>query len=62
MKPPCKKNGIDCIRRHPGCQTSCPDMKREQLMHMLELQEKKRLLEQQVTTAMSVERMRRRKK
>lgn len=24
--PPCKKNGQDCPRRHPGCQTDCPDL------------------------------------
>lgn len=27
-KPPCKKNGIDCAKRCPGCQDSCPDMKK----------------------------------
>lgn len=24
--PPCKKNGVDCAKRHPGCQSHCPDM------------------------------------
>lgn len=62
MIPPCKRDGIDCERRHVGCQKTCPDMKVAQLMHMVELQEKKKLQEQHDTTARSVERMRRRKK
>ena len=24
--PPCKKNGIPCTKRKPGCQDYCPDM------------------------------------
>lgn len=24
-KPPCKINGIDCPKRHPGCHSGCPD-------------------------------------
>lgn len=24
--PPCKKNGIDCPRRCPGCQDECEDL------------------------------------
>lgn len=24
--PPCKKNGVDCPRRHRGCQDTCKDM------------------------------------
>ena len=25
-KPPCRKNGVDCPRRRPGCQASCEDL------------------------------------
>jgi hypothetical protein len=27
MKPPCIKNGVDCPRRRPGCQTNCEELK-----------------------------------
>lgn len=27
MKPPCKKAGVDCPRRCPGCQQQCPEYK-----------------------------------
>lgn len=26
MKPPCVKNGVDCPKRRPGCQTHCPKL------------------------------------
>lgn len=25
-RPPCKKNGIPCTKRKPGCQDHCPEM------------------------------------
>lgn len=25
-RPPCVKNGVDCPRRRPGCQTNCPEL------------------------------------
>lgn len=25
-KYPCRKDGVDCTMRHPGCQDTCPDM------------------------------------
>lgn len=27
MKPPCRKAGVDCPRRCPGCQAQCPEYK-----------------------------------
>lgn len=62
MKPPCNKDGIPCMRRKVGCQSDCPDMKVYQMMHALELNEKKKLQDANDTTARSVERMRGRKK
>lgn len=28
MRPPCKKAGVDCPRRCPGCQTQCQEYQR----------------------------------
>lgn len=25
MRPPCKRDGFECINRHVGCQPQCPD-------------------------------------
>lgn len=59
--PPCEKDGVPCAKRRAGCQSACPDMKVFQLMHALELSEKKKLQDANDTTARSVERMRKRK-
>ena len=61
-KLPCNKGGTPCAKRHPGCQSKCPDMKMFQLMHAIDLEGKKALQDQHDTTARSVERMRKRKK
>lgn len=58
---PCKKDGIDCARRHLGCRNDCPDWKKYRLFHALEMDERKKEQERRDTQASSVERMRKKK-
>lgn len=27
VQPPCKKSGVDCNKRQPGCHSKCPEYK-----------------------------------
>jgi len=35
-KPPCKTNGVDCTKRHVGCQSECEEFIKWQVVHAQE--------------------------
>lgn len=35
-KPPCKASGVDCMKRHVGCQSECEEFIKWQAVHAQE--------------------------
>ena len=35
-KPPCKRDGVDCTKRHVGCRKTCPEWKEWESVHAAE--------------------------